>query len=188
MADQSSLGGRKIHRQPDYGKTDYARVTSNKDYDKYGIIEVILLDYSKPMPVWIVGDIDRKPVVGDQVLIGYIGGRKDAPYLVGHVKTKSYTTAFIEVHHDRIRIQLPVLEVGKKDGKAHNDVKEALQNEGKLKERAYIELDTKKARMSFPVAEGIKPTHFQISPEGIEAFHPTGNFVVDVPNGILDVK
>lgn len=188
MQRQSSLGGQKIHRQADYNTTNIGRVTSIQKYKEFGIIEVVFLDHGQPFPVWIVGDIDREPVEGDQVIVGYIAGRKDAPYLAGYVKNFAYTTNFVMVGKDRIRFQLPIFEVGKKDGKAHKDVQEHLLKESKLKsERAYVELSPSEAIMSFPI-EGESPAYFKVSKDGIEVHHPTGNFVVNVPKGHMDIQ
>ena len=150
MAVQSSLGEKKVNRFPSFTKNNIGRVTKNSDYEAHGIIEVVMLDYSKPFPVWVVGDIDRKPMTGDMVLVGYIDGRKDAPYLVGFVKNKSYTTNFIEVREDRIRVQLPVKQIGVKDGTAHNDTKTNLTSDGNLPNRGYVEIKGAKITIHHP--------------------------------------
>lgn len=173
MQHQSSLGSRKIHRAPSYNTTKIGRVTSVKDYEKWGRIEVVFLDYGQPLPVWVVGDIERKPVEGDHVIIGYIDGRRDAPYLIGFVKNKSYTTNFIRVEKDKIRIQLPVFDVGVKNGTAHNDVKGHLLDESKLPQRAYVELSSNQAKISFPTSKSSPPAHIKITSEGMEMYHPT---------------
>lgn len=159
MAEQSAFGSRKIHRAPSFdGITKIARVTSAKDFHKYGRIEVLFLDYGQPMPVWVVNDLDREPVEGDQVVIGYIDGRKDAPYLIGFMKNKSYTTNFIVVKKDKIKLQLPVFEIGKKDGVAHKDVQSNLLDGTKQEQRAYVELTPDHAIVSFPTdKEGKTP-------------------------------
>lgn len=186
---QSSLGGRTVHRTPSYEATKIGKVISIADYKKYGKIEVVFLDHGYPLPVWVVGSIDREPVTGDQVLVGYMEGRKDAPYMVGFVRNESYTSNFIEVAKDRVRVQLPVFEIGKKDGVAHKDVKEHLLKDDKLVQRAYVELTPDHAKLSFPTDKdgATPPTHFKISASGVEVFHPTGNFVVKLPKGIMDV-
>jgi hypothetical protein len=150
MANQSSLGDRQVHRHPNFHKTDMGRVTKNNRYEAHGIIEVVLLDYSKPFPVWVINEIDRKPMTGDHVLISYVGGRKDSPYLVGFVKNKAYTTNFIEVHEDRIRVQLPVKEIGKKNGKAHNDTKSFLTKDANLMDRGFVEIKGAKITIHHP--------------------------------------
>jgi hypothetical protein len=154
MADQSAFGSRKVHRVPGFdGITKIARVTSTKDFHKYARIEVIFIDYGQPMPVWVVGDTDREPVEGDQVIIGYIDGRKDAPYLIGFVKNHSYTTNFIVVKKDKIKLQLPIMAVGTKDGVSHKDVQGNLLDNGNQEQRAYIELAETHAMVSFPTTQ-----------------------------------
>lgn len=161
MTYQTGLGGSEVLRNASYIHTDMGRVTSNSRYDKEGIIDVVFLDKSTPFPVWVVGDIDRKPMTGDHVLVGYIGGRKDAPYLAGILKNLSYTTNFIEVDEKHIRLQLPVLDIGEIGGRAHNDTKTFLKDPTKRQERAYIEVNA----------------------SGIEIYHPTGNVTIRTPNG-----
>ena len=190
MQEQSSLGGRVISRLPNYTHTKIGRVTSVKDFHKYGRIEVIFLDYSQPAPVWVFNDIDREPVEGDQVLVGFIEGRKDAPYVIGFLKNASYTTNFVVVKKDKIKLQLPIFDIGIKNGKAHKDVQEHLLDNNKQSERAYIELTPDGILASFPVdKDGAEPpAHIKIDASGIELFHPTGNITLNVPKGIVDVK
>lgn len=177
MQRQSSLGNQVIQRGHKYNTTKICKVTSTKDYHKLGRIEVVSLDYSKPYPVWVVGSIDREPQTGDQVVIGYIEERKDAPYLKGFVKNKAYTTNFIEVRKDRVRVQLPVFQIGVKDGIAHNDVKEHLLNDSKLSQRAYVELAPNHAIVSFPTSEGNPPAQIKITASEVLINHPTGAVV-----------
>lgn len=176
MTRQSSLGSQKVNRNPKYDKTDIGRVTANDRYEKYGIIEVVMLDHSTPFPVWVVGDIDRKPMTGDHVHIGYVDGRKDAPYLVGHVKNKSYTTNFIEVDEKHVIIQLPVMEVGKKDGKAHNDTKKFLLEVKNKKQRAYVELIEDGIKIYHPVKKDDvdNGAYVEIKEKSMKLFHPVG--------------
>lgn len=187
MQPQSSLGNKKVHRVPSYHTTNIGRVTSLKDYEKFGIIEVVFLNHGMPFPVWVVNDIEREPVTGDQVIIGYIDGRKDAPYLAGFVKNYSYTTNFVTVSKDRIRLQLPIFEIGVKDGKAHKDVQSHLLDEAKLKsERVYVELSPSEAVLSFPVKDH-PPAYFKLTSSGNEIYHPTGNTTV-ISHGDLPSK
>lgn len=106
MQEQSSLGNRKVHDQISYNMTQIGRVTSTANYDTVGRIEVAFLDYSKPAPVWVVGSLDKKPVEGDLVLVGFIQGRADAPYLAGFVRNDHYTANYIKVEKDRVVIQI----------------------------------------------------------------------------------
>lgn len=175
--NQSSLGSKRIYRQPSYDTTNIGRVTSLKDFEKLGIIEVVFLDYGQPFPVWVVGDIEREPVTGDQVVIGYINGRKDAPYLHGFVKNSAYTTNFIKVSKDRIRLQLPIFDIGVKDGIAHEDTKTHLLDNKKLPQRAYIDLDKDSALISFPTSKNgsTPPAIIKVTATGVTIDHPTGS-------------
>lgn len=113
MERQSGLGVPREHRATNFNQTKIARVTSTAKYDKYGMIEVVFLDYGRPAPVWVIGDIDRKPSVGDQVIIGYLEGRKDSPYLVGFAKGFSKTHQHIQIREDYVKLQVgtTILEV-----------------------------------------------------------------------------
>lgn len=183
MAEQNAFGSRKVHRQFDYGGvTKIARVTSTADFHAYARIEVIFLDYGQPMPVWIVNDLDREPVEGDKVVIGYIDGRKDAPYLIGFVKNESYTTNFVVVKKDKIKLQLPVFEVGVKDGVAHKDVQGNLLDNAKQAERAYVELTPDYALVSFPTDKdgATPPAVIRITATEATVSHPV-KVVMDSP-------
>lgn len=157
--NQSSLGGKTIHRSPTYSQSKIGRVTSIQDYKLYGRIEVVFLDYGMPFPVWVIGDLDREPVTGDQVVVGYMEGRKDAPYLAGFIKNSSYTSNFVQIQQNRIRLQLPVFEVGERNGDAHNEAKSGMVDDNKphanslTHHRAYVELTPEHSLISFPYDE-----------------------------------
>lgn len=104
----NSLGERRVHRNPHYYMDKMARVSSSANFRSEGKIEVSFIDHGKCMPVWVVGDVDREPVEGDMVIIGYMEGRKDAPYLKSFVRNESYTSNYIEVGKEYIRFQLPL--------------------------------------------------------------------------------
>lgn len=176
MGDQSSLGGRQIYRLPKFDQITVARVTSVKDYEKFGRIEVVGLDNSQPVPIWVIGDIDREPVEGDQILMGYIEGRQDAPYMKGYVKNKSYGTNFIVMKKDKIKLQLPVFEVGVIGGASHKDTQGNLLDDANQEQRAYIELAVDHALISFPTdIDGATPPAFiKVTADGVEINHPTG--------------
>lgn len=188
MKDQSALGGKSVNRLPKFDSTRLARVTSIKDYEKYARIEVVFLDYSQPVPVWVMGDLDREPVEGDTVIIGYLDNRKDAPYLAGFHKNSSYGTNFITVKRDLIKLQLPVLEIGVKGGIADKDVQGNLLDNSKQSQRAYMELTPEHALISFPVNKSGSAATIKITQVGFEFFHPTGNAIFKLPNGHLDVQ
>jgi hypothetical protein len=124
MHEQSGLGAKTIKRQPTYDMTQIGRVVGVADYVKYGRIEVIFLDYSKPFPVWVNGSVDRAPVAGDQVLVGFIKGRQDAPYLAGFIRNESYTSNFVLIESDRIVLQLPI-DTEDSDGHLLDDTRKA---------------------------------------------------------------
>lgn len=143
--EQSALGTKTMHRQPRYTEPKLGRITSTHNYRLYGKVEVIFLDYSQPVPVWVMNDIDREPVEGDQVIVGFMDGRADAPYLQGFIRNNAYTSNFILVERDRIRLQLPVVD-------ETLDIKDKLLTEANITKRAYID----------------------ITRDGIEVYHPTG--------------
>lgn len=107
MKEQSSLGTRQIYGKPAYDQTQIGRVVSTANYDLYGRIDIMCLDHSQPLPVWVCGSLDRKPVEGDLVLIGFIQSRSDSPYVIGFVRNECYTSNFVIVEDSRILIQIP---------------------------------------------------------------------------------
>lgn len=128
----NSLGKRQIHRNPAYTIDKLGRVKSAANYREKGRIEVEFLDHGKSMPVWVVGDVDREPVEGDMVIVGYMEGRKDSPYLKSFVRNESYTANYIEVGKEYVRIQLPKTKVDR----------EKKMLDGKLKSsRPYVEVN-----------------------------------------------
>ncbi len=204
MKNQSSLGGRTVNRQPEFGANRLAKVTSAKDYLKYGRIEVIFLDYSQPVPVWVFNDIDREPVEGDTVLIGYMDNRKDAPFMIGFQRNGSYGSNFIAASRDKIRLQLPIFDIGVKGGLADQDTQGNLLDESKLPTRAYVELSPEQAVIHYPAnkegstssitmtAEDTTIKHatgyIKITDTGFEFFHPTGSAVFKLPQGDIKVE
>jgi hypothetical protein len=128
----NSLGQRKVHRNPDYFMDKVGRVKSAADYKKKARIEVEFLDHGKCMPVWVVGDIDREPVEDDMVIIGFMEGRKDAPYLKAFIRNETYTANYIEVAKGHIRIQLP---------KSKRDREEHMLDSNLKNTRAYVEVN-----------------------------------------------
>lgn len=133
MQEQASLGRTLSHIKPKYEQTQIGRIVNNADYDKYGKVEVVFLDYSRPFPVWVNGDIDRKPSEGDLVLVGFIQGRADAPYLAGFVRNESYTANYIKVEKGKITLQVPTSEV---------DKKEHMTNDSRKSTRMRLEIDS----------------------------------------------
>lgn len=141
MVRQSGLGSPKVDRAPTYHITKMGKVIGTKDYKKYGKIDVVFLDYSAPMPVWVVGDIDREPVENDMVIVGYMEGRKDSPYLVGFVRNKAYTSNTIVIGKDYVRFQLPANQKDREGG---------MLDESKKAQRAYVEITSTKTRIHRP--------------------------------------
>jgi hypothetical protein len=174
MHNQSSLGPKHVHRLPAFHETKLARITSTREYLKYGRVEVIFLDYSHPVAVWVIGDLDREPTEGDRVLISYMEGRHDAPYIVGFVRNKAYTSNFITVKKDKIKIQLPVFGIGTDGSKADKDIQGHLLDDTKQNERAYIEISPSEVAINFPFdATGVKsPATIKLTASGIEINHP----------------
>lgn len=174
MKDQSALGGRTVNRAPAYNHLQMARVTSTKDFNKFGKIEAIFLDYSQPVPIWVINDLDREPVSGDFILVGFMEGRKDMPYMVGFVKNKNYTTNFMVIKKDKIKLQLPVFDIGVKDGKAHKDTQDHLLDNTKQAERAYIELTPDAALIQFPTSKtgATAPASIKITATEVIISHP----------------
>lgn len=170
MHEQAGLGNKVIHRQPTYTEAQIGRVTSVNDYKKYGRVDVIFLDYGQPFPVWVNGDVDREPVSGDLILVGYLQGRPDTPYMLGFIRNESWTSNFIRVDKDRIIVQYPTKEP---------DIKgqHLLDDPTYKKTRVYVELLKDELKMHFPV-EGYNPAWLKITPEGIEGWHPVGTFTM----------
>lgn len=176
MSEQSSLGQRVVNRLPRYGTSSIARVTSVTDYHQYARIEAIFLDGGQPCPIWCIGELDREPVEGDQVLVGFIEGRQDAPYIQGFVKNKSYTTNFVIVKRDKIKLQIPVFDIGTKNGLADKDVQGNLLDNTKQNQRAYIEVTPDHAFVSFPTSKdgSTAPATIELTATGVVINHPNG--------------
>lgn len=174
MQEQAGLGQRKEHRAPTYSQNKIGRVTSTADYAKYGRINVMFLDYGQPAPVWVIGDLDREPVTGDSVIVGWLDGRKDAPYLQGFVKNEAYTTNFISVAKDKVRVQLPVYDIGTKGGVSAQDVDGNLLDEGNLPKRAYVELTPDGVTVSFPTSKtgSTPPATITLTATDVTIEHP----------------
>lgn len=155
MYNQSSLGSKTLNRLPTFNDTFFAKIISTKDYEKFGKVEVVFLDTSQSSPVWVVGDIDREPVVGDFVLISFVEGKKDAPFLVGFVKNKNKTTNFVSVKENKIRLQLPTyiydIEGNLSDDSLGKlDLSTNLINENNKSQRVMIELNTSELNVQMP--------------------------------------
>jgi hypothetical protein len=151
MQRQNSLGSPKVHRTPTYEKTKIGKVVSVANYKKYGKIDVVFLDYGATTNVWVLGDVDREPIEGDMVIVGYMEGRKDTPYMAGFVRNQSYTSNRILIGKDYVRVQLPASD---KDREGN------LLDDTKKEQRPYVELTSTKTRVFRPsgVVEVVAPT------------------------------
>jgi hypothetical protein len=127
---QSSLPVKQVRETAFQSFNDnvIARVEKNDDYDK-GKIEVIFVNRTKPAPVWVFDG--PKPEVGDYVLVGYINGQKNNPYMQGIFSNKAWTSNFIVVEKDRIRIAFPTddKDVTGEDPEKENDPKSHLRDD-----------------------------------------------------------
>lgn len=164
--EQSSLGRKEVHNTPSYGANkDIARVVDTTDFDKYGIIDVVYIDGSNAARVWVTNPIDREPVTGDLILVGYISGQKNAPYLSGFIE-ESYMRNFVQIKKDLIRIQLPVMEIGVVEGISHKDTQEKLLNDDYRGKRALMELTPEHFYIQFPTEDGSEVAFIEILPTG----------------------
>lgn len=147
--NQTSLGTQQQNNTPRFGSNDIARVIGTDDFDLYGIIDVILLDGSNPARVWVSNSIDREPVSGDMVLIGYISGHKNAPYLIGFLDD-CYMRNFVQIKKDLIRMQLPIQAIGVIGGESHIDSQGKLLDDSHRGNRAIIEVTPAHTYLQFP--------------------------------------
>jgi len=139
MHEQSGLGARKIHRMPTYDGTQIGRITSAEGFKEFGRIEAIFLDYGQPFPIWVSGSVDREPVSGDMILVGFIQGRQDSPYMLGYVRNEAYTSNFILVEKDKITLQIPT---------DPEDIKGHLLDDSKKASRTILELTASGATLN----------------------------------------
>jgi hypothetical protein len=149
---QSSLPPQKarITQFENFNMNSMARVERVDDYDK-GKIEVVFLNRTKPAPIWVFDG--PKPAVGDYILVGYIDGQKNNPYMQGFFSNKAWTSNFILVEKDRIRIQFPTVEkdVTGADPTKENDPKNHLRNDTQyLNTRGYIQIDADGMTLHMP--------------------------------------
>lgn len=147
MQTQSALGNKVLNRLPDFSQTFLGRVTSVKDFDR-GRVEIALIDGGTPIVASVVGQIARKPVEGDKVLISYISGRPDAPYLLGFVHKDSFSSDSIRVEKDKITVKLP------------NNAASV-----ELSENGTVRINSK---------FGTTNAYINITASGIEIYHPNG--------------
>jgi hypothetical protein len=129
---KNNLPEKRVHKNPEYLMDKLARVVSNANYDGQRTVEVMFLDHGKSFPVWAVGHLERKPERDDLIIVGFIEGRKDSPYVKGFVKLESATSNYIVVTKDAIRLQLPLDET---------DANQHMTDDFRKDTRAYIEIN-----------------------------------------------
>lgn len=166
MQRQSSLGSPSLHRAPSYQTSKIGKIVGVAHYKKYGKIDVVFLDHGSTANVWVLGDVDREPVEGDMVIVGYMEGRKDAPYMIGFVRNNAYTSNRILIGKDYVRVQLPASEV---------DRKGSLLDDTKKEQRPYVEITATKTRVFRPsgVVEVEAPTVKLTGTTKVEVTAPT---------------
>lgn len=119
-----------------------ARVTKNDHYFSQSKIEVVFLNRTAPVPIWVLNSgASVKPEVGDYVLVDYIDGQKNNPYMVGLVSHKAYTSNFIRVEKDMIRIQFPTNPNDVLQGQEDNSNSHLRNDAAYLASRYYIQID-----------------------------------------------
>lgn len=133
-----------------FNDTLMARVEKTDDLKEQGRIEVIFLNRTKPAPVWVFDGPD--PVVGDYVMVGFVNGQKNNPYVAGIFKNRAWTSNFILVTNEMIRIQFPTEEkdVTGDDPKKENDPKSHLRDAAKLETRGYLQIDATGIKLHAP--------------------------------------
>lgn len=108
---QASLGSPKPHPYPRFDHVLIAKVANNADYAN-GRIEVQLDDGIIPggilVPVFIShSGIEVKPEQGDTVLIGFLQGAKNNPWLINFAQGKHAYAKSIMVDENGITLQWP---------------------------------------------------------------------------------
>jgi len=127
-----------------------ARVERVDDLQTKGRIEVIFLNRTKPAPVWVFDGPD--PVVGDFVMVGFVNGQKNNPYVIGIFKNKAWTSNFLLVTEKMIRVQFPTdtKDVTGEDPSKENDPKSHLRDPAKLETRGYLQIDASGIKLHAP--------------------------------------
>ncbi len=149
----------RITQFQEFIKQGFARVTKNDDFETKGKIEVEFLNRTKPAPIWVLDPSVGKPEVGDYVLVGFIDGQKNNPYMAGIVAHKAYTSNFIRVEKTGITIQFPLDETDVV-GSGETDPKNHLRDDSKQSTRIYLKIDASGATLHVP---GALPLNLQAS-------------------------
>ena len=150
FVNQNSLGEFKTHKPDSFTQLIPGRVVSTVDYEEFKQVAVSFSKGGTTLPVWVVEDgVSPKPVNGDWVLVGFIGGHKNQPYIAGYYRGNYAWSNHIMMRRDEtteeILIQLPVLPELK-----IVDLEEHLTNDTKKETRAFVHLHTDFAEISFP--------------------------------------
>lgn len=150
---QSSLPKKRIQvtQHQKFIEPQMARVSKNTDYFTHGKIEVIFINRTKPAPIWVLeSGASPKPEVGDFVLVGYIDGQKNNPFMAGIFSHKAWTSNFIRVEKGMIRIQFPT-DPKDVDQSNSSSTKNHLRDDAKyLSSRAYVQVDASGIKVHAP--------------------------------------
>lgn len=162
-----------------FNDTQIARVQKTDDYDAKGKIEVIYVNRTKPAPIWVFDG--PKPEVGDYVLVGFINGQKNNPYMVGLFSHKAWTSNFVRVEKDLIRIQMPTddHDITGLDPTVENDPKNHLRDDATyLTQRGYIQIDKTGIKIHLPA--GMTPVlPLTIEADEVDITTKTANLKAD---------
>lgn len=127
-----------------------ARVEKVDNLETKGQVEVIFLNRTKPAPVWVFDG--PSPAVGDYVMVGFVGGQKNSPYIAGIFRNRGWTSNFVLVTDKMIRIQFPTdsTDVTGADESKENDPKSHLRDDEKLDTRGYLQIDAEGIKLHAP--------------------------------------
>jgi uncharacterized protein involved in type VI secretion and phage assembly len=110
MTTQTALGRPTPYPYPRFDHVAIAIVTSNVDYDTLGRVEVLFMNDGGlaggvAVPVYVVeSGLSVKPEEGDTVLVGFVQGNKDNPWLIGTFKGKAATSGMIALTKEGLTI------------------------------------------------------------------------------------
>lgn len=106
---QSSLGQMKIRDVSRFDHFNVAVITSTKEFDEKGRIDVQFNTGGVPVPVQIVENLGTNvPEQGDWVVIGYAHGTKHQPFFVGYVKDLYRTSDILRLSKDFLEVKYPI--------------------------------------------------------------------------------
>lgn len=171
FVNQHVLGEFKTHKPSSFTQLIPGQVVSVVDYDEFQQVEVAFSEGGTTIPVWVVEDgVSPKPVNGDWVLVGFIGGHKNQPYIAGYYRGKYAWSNHIMMRRDEttaeILIQLPTLTT---------DLEEHLTDDTKKETRTYIRLSHEGFEINHPQSDSVR-TSIKID--------NAGNITIDTPGAI----